>query len=79
MLKDNLNLNLFVDIENFFFWVNNKFGFVLEIVEEVNEYLRNNKEEVFYKKFILKVMSDRINEVVGENIRDLYMEERLDF
>ncbi|XP_024360324.1 uncharacterized protein [Physcomitrium patens] len=78
VLKDNLNLNLLVDTENLLSRANNKFGLALEIAEEANEYLRNNKEEALYKKPILKVMSDRINEAAGENIRDSYMEERLD-
>ncbi|KAG0563507.1 hypothetical protein KC19_8G036900 [Ceratodon purpureus] len=73
-----LNKQLLVDTENLLHRANNKFGLVLEIAEEANEYLRNNKDEALTKKPILKVMSDRINEAAGENIRDAYCEETFD-
>jgi hypothetical protein len=73
-----LNKQILVDTENLLNRANNKFGLVLEIAEEANEYLRHNKEESLTKKPILKVMSDRINEAAGEIIRDAYCEEILD-
>lgn len=73
-----LNKQILVDTENLLNRANNKFGLVLEIAEEANEYLRHNKEESLTKKPILKVISDRINEGAGEIIRDAYCEEILD-
>lgn len=73
-----LNKQILVDTENLLARANNKFGLVLEIAEEANEYLRHNKDEALTRKPILKVISDRINEAAGENIRDAYCEETLD-
>lgn len=73
-----LNKQVLVDTENLLSRANNKFGLVLEIAEEANEYQRYNKDEALSKKPILKVMSDRINEAAGENVRDAYCEETLD-
>lgn len=72
------NEQILIDTENLLARANNKFGLVLEIAEEANEYLRHNKDEALTRKPILKVMSDRINEAAGENIRDSYCEETLD-
>lgn len=77
MITD-LNKQVLVDAENLLARANNKFGLVLEIAEEANEYLRHNKDEALTRKPILKVMSDRINEAAGEVIRDAYCEETLD-
>ena len=77
MITD-LNKQVLVDAENLLDRANNKFGLVLEIAEEANEYLRQNKDEALTRKPILKMISDRINEAAGENVRDSYVEERID-
>lgn len=77
MIKD-CNKQILVDAEILLQQSNNKFGLVLEIAEEANEYLRHNKEESLTRKPVLKVMSDRINQGAGENIRDAYIEETTD-
>ena len=77
MIKD-CNKQILVDAEILLAQSNNKFGLVLEISEEANEYLRHNKEESLTRKPVLKVMSDRINQGAGENIRDAYIEETTD-
>ncbi|CAM6103314.1 unnamed protein product [Calypogeia fissa] len=57
----------------------NPYGLVLRIAEEATEYLRNNKEESLRRKPILKVISDRINEMYGEELRDSYINEKEDY
>ncbi|CAM6091246.1 unnamed protein product [Calypogeia fissa] len=57
----------------------NSYGLVLRIAEEATEYLRNNKEESLKRKPILKVISDRINEMYGEELRDSYINEKENF
>ena len=77
MIKDS-NKQILVDAEILLAQSNNMFGLVLEIAEEANEYLRHNKEESLTRKPVLKVMSDRINQGAGEDIRDSYIEETAD-
>jgi hypothetical protein len=74
MIKE-CNRQVLVDAENLLAQSNNKFGLVLEIAEEANEYLRHNKDESLTRKPILKVISDRINEGAGEQLSDSYIED----
>ncbi|CAK9217774.1 unnamed protein product [Sphagnum troendelagicum] len=74
MIKE-CNTQVLVDAENLLAQSNNKFGLVLEIAEEANEYLRHNKDESLTRKPILKVISDRINEGAGEQLSDAYIED----
>ncbi len=74
MIKE-CNKQVLVDAENLLAQSNNKFGLVLEIAEEANEYLRHNKDESLTRKPILKVISDRINEGAGEQLSDAYIED----
>lgn len=46
----------------------NKFALVREIAEEANAFLLNNPEEAIFKKPVLKVISDRINEAAGRRV-----------
>lgn len=57
----------------------NPYGLVLRVAEEANEYLRTHKEESLTRKPILKVISDRINEIYGDNVRDSYINEKEDY
>lgn len=77
LIKD-FNRQVLVDVESLLNQSNNKFGLVLEISEEANDYLRDNKDESLTRKPILKVISDRINQGAGENITDSYIEEIFD-
>ncbi|KAL3678888.1 hypothetical protein R1sor_021844 [Riccia sorocarpa] len=66
------------DVEYLHLRATNPYGLVLEIAEEANEYLRNNKEDSLLRKPVLKMISDRINEDAGEQIRDSYIDDHPD-
>ncbi|BBN12343.1 hypothetical protein MPTK1_5g19300 [Marchantia polymorpha subsp. ruderalis] len=67
-----------VDVEYLLLRAPNPFGLVLEISEEANEFLRNNKEDSLQRKPVLKMISDRINEAAGEQLTDSYIEDQPD-
>ncbi|CAM6104137.1 unnamed protein product [Calypogeia fissa] len=67
------------DAELLFSKASNSYGLVLQIAEEATEYLPNNKEESLRRKPILKVISDRINEMYREELRGSHINEKEDY
>ncbi|KAL2611631.1 hypothetical protein R1flu_023323 [Riccia fluitans] len=67
------------DVDYLLLRATNPYGLVLEIAEEANEYLRNNKEDSLLRKPVLKMISDRINEAAGEQLTDSYIDDHPDY